>query len=142
MVTKVLMEALSPTMELQARGAGVLRKIVAGEGATVEVGKLVGVIADAEEDISAVLGGAETAESDTTPDQPEEREDAPEEREEKTDAAEAPTPTPAADDAPAAPAPAGDESRRVKASPLARRLAQERGLDLTRIAGSGPGGRR
>ncbi len=169
MVTKVLMEALSPTMEegkvltwlkqegdevsdgdvlaevetdkavmeLQARGAGVLRKIVAGEGATVEVGKLVGVIADAEEDISAVLGGGATAERATTAAAPErEEEEATADAVGQADAETRQAP------APAQPiAPAGDGSRRIKASPLARRLAQERGLDLTRIAGSGPGGR-
>ena len=86
MITKVVMEALSPTMEegriitwhkkegdevtvgdiiaevetdkavmeLQARGDGILRKIVAGEGATVEVGKLVAVIAGADDDIGDV----------------------------------------------------------------------------------------
>src|SRR5947207_665659 len=88
MATKVLMEALSPTMtegrvikwlkkegdpvkngetlaevetdkavmELTARGDGVLRKIVAPEGATVEVSNLVAVIASANEDISAIAG--------------------------------------------------------------------------------------
>ena len=87
MATKVLMEALSPTMEegrvikwlkregdavksgetlaevetdkavmeLVARGDGVLRKVLAPEGTTVEVGKLVAVIAAADEDISGVV---------------------------------------------------------------------------------------
>jgi pyruvate dehydrogenase E2 component (dihydrolipoamide acetyltransferase) len=47
----------------------------------------------------------------------------------------APTAPPAADDATA------NDSERVKASPLARRIARERGVDLHRLAGSGPGGR-
>src|SRR5437867_1014992 len=90
MATKVLMEALSPTMEegrvakwlkhegdpvqsgetlaevetdkavmeLVARGDGVLRKVMAPEGATVEVGKVVAVIAAPNEDISALGGEA------------------------------------------------------------------------------------
>jgi len=52
-------------------------------------------------------------------------------------AAAPPAPAPSA---PAA-APSGDGAGRVKASPLARRIASERGLDLASIAGSGPGGR-
>jgi pyruvate dehydrogenase E2 component (dihydrolipoamide acetyltransferase) len=171
MVTKVLMEALSPTMEegrllswlkqegdavsdgdvlaevetdkavmeLQARGAGVLRKIVAGEGATVEVGKLVGVIADADDDISHVLGDAGAAKR-ATPAAAPVGEQA-EETERGVAEAEAGRPVATPTEQPAAPAPAGDGSRHIKASPLARRLAQERGLDLARIAGSGPGGR-
>ncbi|MBX9928713.1 MAG: hypothetical protein K2X99_07330, partial [Gemmatimonadaceae bacterium] len=93
MVTKVFMEALSPTMEegrlvkwntpegaavkagqvlaevetdkavmeLVARGDGVLRKQLISEGTTAAVGTLVGVIATADEDISAMLGGAPAA---------------------------------------------------------------------------------
>ncbi len=90
MVTKVHMEALSPTMEegqlvrwlksegdevsngdvlaeietdkatmeLVARGAGVLRKIFLDEGGTAAVGSVIGVIADADEDISGVEGAS------------------------------------------------------------------------------------
>jgi pyruvate dehydrogenase E2 component (dihydrolipoamide acetyltransferase) len=148
MATKVLMEALSPTMEegkvltwhkgegdpvaegdvlaevetdkavmeLQARGAGVLRKIFAREGATVEVGSLMAVIGEADEDIGEVIGGTTGAEG-------------------AGGTAEAPRSKPAAPAAPSAP------RSRTKSSPLARRIARERGLDLALITGSGPGGR-
>jgi pyruvate dehydrogenase E2 component (dihydrolipoamide acetyltransferase) len=54
----------------------------------------------------------------------------------------APEPEPAASQPPpVAPAPAPAASGRVKASPLARRMAREQGLDLQQLAGSGPGGR-
>ncbi|HEV7885521.1 MAG TPA: dihydrolipoamide acetyltransferase family protein [Solirubrobacteraceae bacterium] len=56
----------------------------------------------------------------------------------------APTPHPepvASQPPPAAPAPVPAASGRVKASPLARRMAREQGLDLQQLAGSGPGGR-
>jgi pyruvate dehydrogenase E2 component (dihydrolipoamide acetyltransferase) len=56
----------------------------------------------------------------------------------------APEPEPAASQPPPvapAPAPAPAASGRVKASPLARRIAREQGLDLQQLAGSGPGGR-
>ncbi len=162
MATKVFMEALSPTMEegkllswhkqegdrvtdgdvlaevetdkavmeLQARGAGVLRKIFASAGATIEVGNIVAVIAEPDEDIDALLAGA----GDTKKAPAAKQEAAAPAAPAPTSATAAPaTSTPA----PAAPQPTG----RVKASPLARRLAHERGLDLRRLQGSGPGGR-
>ena len=45
-------------MELTARGDGVLRKQVVAAGTTAAVGTLVGIIAEAGEDIAALLGGA------------------------------------------------------------------------------------
>ena len=163
MATKVFMEALSPTMEegrlvkwlkaegdpvkngdvlaevetdkaimeLAARGEGLLLKRLVAEGAAVPVGTLVGVIGARGEDISAMIAGAAVAPPVATP------------------VATAPTPAapvvassaaaaPAAAPAPPSPAPNGG---RTIASPLARRLADERGLDLSRVAGSGPGGR-
>jgi pyruvate dehydrogenase E2 component (dihydrolipoamide acetyltransferase) len=158
MATKVFMEALSPTMEegkllawlkqegdevtngdvlaevetdkavmeLQARGAGVLRKILAPEGSTVEVGKIVAVIADADEDIEQLIAGADAALA-SAPAKP-------------APAPKAQAPAPAAPK-PAVPAPAAAPGARVKASPLARRMAAERGVDLSHVQGSGPGGR-
>lgn len=117
-------------MELQARGAGVLRKILAPEGSTVEVGKIVAVIADADEDIEQLIAGADAALASA----PAKPTAAP-----KAQAA-APAPAPAAPK-PAVPAPAAAPGARVKASPLARRMAAERGVDLSHVQGSGPGGR-
>lgn len=156
MATKVVMEALSPTMEegrliawlkkqgdtvksgdtlaevetdkavmeLVARGDGVVREVLVQEGETADVGTLVAVIAQPDEDIAALLEGA----AKTAPE--------PAVKSEPTPAAA--TPPPAAASAPAA-APRGDH--RVKVSPLARRLASEKGVDLATVAGSGPGGR-
>ena len=153
MITKVLMEALSPTMEegrvitwhknegdeisagdiiaevetdkavmeLQARGDGVLRQIIAGEGTTVEVGKLVAIIAPADADISAVTDSAPPAGPVTKPDV----------------VHVASEPAPASD----APLTAAGDGDRVKASPLARRMARERNVDLGSLLGSGPSGR-
>lgn len=113
-------------MELQARGAGVLRKILAPEGSTVEVGKIVAVIADADEDIEQLIAGADAALA-SAPAKP-------------APAPKAQAPAPAAPK-PAVPAPAAAPGARVKASPLARRMAAERGVDLSHVQGSGPGGR-
>lgn len=154
MATKVMMEALSPTMEegrlmkwvknvgdavktgdtigevetdkaimeLVARGDGILRAHLVPEGTTAAVGMVIGVIAAANEDISAMTGGA------------------------------APAPAPAAAPAaaaPAAPAPTAaapaapvvEASGPVRSSPLARRMAAEKGVNIGAIHGSGPNGR-
>ncbi len=165
MATKVLMEALSPTMEegrvltwqkgegeavksgdvlaevetdkavmeLQARGDGVLRKILAPAGATVEVGRLVAVIAAQDEDIDAIL--AEAGDGKKAEREARRRHEAPAP---KPATAAATAEAPAAARARAADT---DDGARVKASPLARRVAREQGVDLARITGSGPGGR-
>src|SRR2546427_8073527 len=158
MATNVYMEALSPTMEegrvvkwlkrdgdpvktgetlaevetdkavmdLVARANGVLRQVAAAEGQTVAVGSVVAVIAAPGEAITAA-------------------------------AASAPKPTPAPVSGsgereavvspgsgergavPSAATPA--DATRVKASPLARRIAKQAGVDLKLVTGTGPGGR-
>jgi pyruvate dehydrogenase E2 component (dihydrolipoamide acetyltransferase) len=167
MATKVFMEALSPTMEegrlvswlkqegdavksgevlaevetdkavmeLTARGDGVLRKQLVAAGTTAPVGTLVGIIAEVNEDIAALLAGA--AASAPTASAP--AASAPVATAAPTAPASTPAraaaPTPAAPAAP--PAPAG----RALVSPLARRLADESGVSLGAVQGSGPGGR-
>ena len=122
------------TQEVEADADGVLLKIVVSDG-EVDVGTTVAVIGAEGEDVSALVaasggnGGAPA--SPTAP-------------AEGPAAAPAPAPdTEEGDEAPAeealpAPAPAGE---RVKASPLARRIARERGVDLASIDGTGPEGR-
>jgi pyruvate dehydrogenase E2 component (dihydrolipoamide acetyltransferase) len=162
MASKVLMEALSPTMEegrlvewkknegdavrpgdviaevetdkavmeLVARAEGVLLRQLVPAGATVAVAKLVGVIGQPGEDISALTGGAPAASPAPA---------AAAAIPVSTPAAAAATPAPLPSSPPAPlPAPAGG---RTKASPLARKVARERGLDLGAVAGSGPEGR-
>ncbi len=184
MATKVMMEALSPTMEegrlvkwnknegdvvksgdilaevetdkaimeLVARGDGVLRARLIPEGTTTPVGQLIGVIAAADEDIGALTAGA-------APSAPAAAVPAPAPA---APAASAPPAPAAAPVAPAAPVPSGaprtampavdhhaseqaghaaDTGGRQLASPLARRMASERGLDIGQVRGSGPGGR-
>ena len=117
------------TMELVARGDGVLRKIFLPAGGTADVGAVIGVIAGVEEDISGVEGvGGVGAGVPLAP----EADPAP--------VAVSPEPAlaPAAAPAPGTPVAVGG---RVKASPLARRLAEEMGVDLSSVAGSGPAGR-
>lgn len=246
MPTKVVMEALSPTMEegrlvkwlknegdavktgdvlaevetdkavmeLAARGEGVLRKRLIGEGEAAPVGQLIAVIAGADENIDDIVGDTETkakpAEA-ATPAGPKEAKEAKEEKEEKEGEEEKEEEEPAAEESgeraarpetaaksddqgrrkqddwvraedkawrssipqeageeqgeasmphqardrrgdaryqprPAAPRPRGNgaearQQERVKSSPLARRLASDRGVELGEVQGSGPGGR-
>jgi pyruvate dehydrogenase E2 component (dihydrolipoamide acetyltransferase) len=139
-------------MELVARGDGVLRKRLLDEGATSPVGALIAVIALQDEDIASLVAGASQAAPAGSPPAPKAPEPGPQR------AAPAASPQPAAPAAspqstpgqpqtaapvrpPTAtgtPPPASD---RARSSPLARRLAAERGLDLGSIGGSGPGGR-
>jgi len=129
------------TMELVARGDGVLRKRLLDEGATAPVGAVIGVIADADEDIGAIVAEA------GAPAGGEAEAGAPEEADAAAEKPAAPVAERAPADeagaraeAPAATSAAGDGGR-IKASPLARRLAREAGVALESLSGSGPGGR-
>ena len=119
-------------MELSARGDGVLRKQLVGEGVTAPVGALVAVIASKDEDIAALLSGAGAPAAAAAPAA---APSAPAPSAVPARAAAAPAPAPAAPAAPAVPA------GRMRTSPLARRLAGEQGLDLSSVQGSGPAGR-
>ena len=114
-------------MEMEALGAGVLRKILVPAGGKAPVGALIGVVADPKEDISALLAQAPAA---PVPSPARVPTIAP------VPAVAAPRPVPAA--APLA-SPPGDG--RVKASPLARTMAERQNIPLAQVAGTGPGGR-
>jgi pyruvate dehydrogenase E2 component (dihydrolipoamide acetyltransferase) len=142
-------------MELVARGDGVLRKRLINEGDSAAVGTLVGVIAAKDENIDDLLAGAAAPAGAPAP-QPE-KPDVPapavEPQRSTGPSRGAPVPPPqppappAAPPAPQAPAPAAPQSQQpaaggtVRSSPLARRLASERGVDLGTLQGSGPNGR-
>jgi pyruvate dehydrogenase E2 component (dihydrolipoamide acetyltransferase) len=135
-------------MELVARGDGVLRKILVQEGESKAVGSLVGVIAAADENIDAVIasagGNAPTSSAAAPGAAPAGKpQPATEQPTEKPAAAATPAPARQAGSAPAtqAAAPAPQSSGPVRSSPLARRMARDSGLELSGVAGSGPGGR-
>ena len=201
MATKVVMEALSPTMEegrlvkwlknegdavksgealaevetdkavmeLVARADGVLRKHVMSEGTAAPVGQLVGVIAAKDENIDALVGGAgapaapapnaapaNAAPAEQVVTQAKEQAGAssvprnaaqsqgeasmPPQQKAPGGAPQTPPPSQPAAGAPSQPA-APTNGGRARSSPLARRLATERGIDLGAMQGSGPGGR-
>jgi len=127
------------TMEFEAVDEGTIAKILVPEGSEgVKVGAPIAILAGEGEDASTAAGAAPKA--DTPPPAPPKAPPAP-----KADATpkapappKAPVETPPAPSAPAAPRSEGD---RIKASPLARRLAQAQNIDLASLQGSGPGGR-
>jgi len=130
------------TMEVEAVDEGTIAKIVVAEGtADVPVNQVIAVLAGEGEDVKAAAAGAGSAAPVPKPQTPA----APP----KTEApkTEAPKPAPVAASAPAAPKPqapapkASPSGGRVFASPLARRLAKEAGIEVSRIQGSGPHGR-
>jgi pyruvate dehydrogenase E2 component (dihydrolipoyllysine-residue acetyltransferase) len=110
------------TQEVEADSSGVLLRILANEGEEIEVGKAIAVIGEAGDDISA--------ESDDSAEPARVRED---EREGVREGDE-PAPEPQVPER-------QQNGARVKASPLARRIAKERGIDLTQLRGTGPEGR-
>ena len=103
------------TNTIEASASGVLRHLFVAEGVTVPVLEKLAVLAAADEDIAGRLGGAAPA------------------------PAAAAAPTPAA--APAASPAEKKAGGRVIASPAAKKLAKEKGIDLTLVTGTGPNGR-
>jgi pyruvate dehydrogenase E2 component (dihydrolipoamide acetyltransferase) len=198
MATKVVMEALSPTMEegrlvkwsknegdavkngdvlaevetdkaimeLVARGDGVLRKRLANEGDSSPVGTLLAVIAAPDENIDSIVGSATPAAAPaaapaataapTAPQSPAQSQgEASTPPQQKVAGSQAAAP-PSAPPRSAPPRPSGPPAQRgngaarsgappsggrQRTSPLARRLATEKGIQLGGIQGSGPGGR-
>jgi len=121
-------------MEVESMGEGTLRKVLVKEGEVVPIGQLLAVVGAPDEDISAMLDGSKPAAK------PPAEHAAP--AEEPKAAATPPAQPPAlvAQAAVLPPAPVATGGR-VFASPLARRVAREKGVDLNRVSGSGPGGR-
>jgi len=128
------------TMEMQALGNGVLRKILIQEGESAPLGQLIAIIGEPDEDISALTAEAASPAPKPAPTSP------------STDAASAPPgkPTAAPDATVASGAsgngqqtaqPEGAPGGRLIVSPLAARMAAESGVDLRSVSGSGPGGR-
>ena len=118
------------TMEFEAVDEGTIAQILVPEGAdNVKVGTVIAVIAGEDEDAGSTKVTPAPAPAPAPA--------------AKADPAPAPAAAPAATPAPAptaAPAPAA-QGERIKASPLAKRIAADKGIDLAALTGSGPGGR-
>ena len=125
-------------VEFESYASGVLRKVLVLEGATVPVGEPIAVVDGVDEDVGEESPPPPAPESAEPP--PQDDEDEHEGQEEEAEPASSSIPLPGAvEPEPEAAPPA--PPREVRASPVARRLAEERGYDLSLIAGTGPGGR-
>ncbi len=118
------------TMEFEAVDEGTIAKILIAEGSEgVRVNEPIAILAEEGEDVSeAAASGPKTPAQSAAP--------AP------SESAPSPTPSPEAAPAPqASPAPTSNGDGRLRASPVAARMAAQAGIDLSSIAGSGPHGR-
>ncbi|WP_438020852.1 pyruvate dehydrogenase complex dihydrolipoamide acetyltransferase [Sorangium sp. So ce315] len=137
------------TMEYKSFDRGTLLKILVPAGSVVQLGQPVAIIGAPGEDISNLAGGGGApAQKQSAPEPQPKGERAPEPAAAAAPSGDAPAtaaPPAARGDAvspptqPAAPQPSS--GGRVKASPYVRKLGRERGLDLSNVAGTGPGGR-
>jgi pyruvate dehydrogenase E2 component (dihydrolipoamide acetyltransferase) len=120
------------TQEVEADASGILLKILAQEGDEIEVGKRIAVIGEEGEEVPAAEAEAEAAQA-VDEDAREEGSlgEAPEEERDRRREA-------AAEQAAQEEQPARTNGGRLKASPLARRIARERGIDLRALTGTGP----
>jgi pyruvate dehydrogenase E2 component (dihydrolipoamide acetyltransferase) len=114
------------TMEFETIDEGTVQKLLVPEGTDgVKVGAAILILAGEDEDASAPAPKADT---------PAPKPAAAEPQKEPEVAAKVETPAPKA-------APAAAAGDRVKASPLARRIAEQQGIDLSAVSGTGPNGR-
>ena len=119
------------TMEMEAFDEGTLGKILVAEGAKIAIGSQIAILLEPGEDAAALNAApAPASSSQSSPSAPTAQASTP-------DAAET-HPAPSSTHPASAPTPG---SGRVKASPLAKKVAAQHGVDLRTISGSGPGGR-
>jgi pyruvate dehydrogenase E2 component (dihydrolipoamide acetyltransferase) len=141
------------TQEVEADSEGVLIKIVIADG-EVDVGTTVGIIGAQDEDVSELLATpSDNGDAPTTEAPQESAEEGDEQSAEQAAGEPAESDEPATQEEPPSakgavkPKPdrdsqvVADRGDPVKASPLARRIARERGVDLASVAGTGPEGR-
>jgi pyruvate dehydrogenase E2 component (dihydrolipoamide acetyltransferase) len=129
-------------MEIEAFDEGVVQELRVGEGESAPVGAVIAVLGAAGE-AKPPAGKKGDGKAPATAQAPAEDEgQAPPEPEAPKPAAKAAEPAkPASAPAKEGPTPPPPAGTMVKASPLARKIASERGVDLTRVRGTGPGGR-
>ncbi len=139
----VEIETDKANMTYEADTDGVLIKVIANEGDTLPVGDPIAEIGE-EGEAPSGGGGEESGEEEKT-EEPQSKDDGEEEDTEDPAAEEAEDEEPEREEAeepkPKAPDSGGNGGERIKASPVARRMAGELGVELARLEGSGPGGR-
>lgn len=135
-------ETEKAVVEYAAEVAGTVGRLLVPEGDTIDVGSPIAVILDAGEGDEAIAPALAAAGAPTSAALPEPTAiPAPPEPETAPASAPAAPQQPPADASVASPPPGVPTGGRLVASPIVRRLARERGLDLSLVAGTGPGGR-
>jgi len=138
----VEIETDKATMEVEVIEEGILHKIIATEGALIPVGTAIAVIAEDDEEVPADYmpessGEAPVLETTATADIPA----SPAPIAEAIASAPVPTPAEAIQEVDMAAVVRAANDKRIKASPLARRLAKQKGINIAAITGTGPKGR-
>ncbi|MDX1639799.1 MAG: dihydrolipoamide acetyltransferase family protein, partial [Balneolaceae bacterium] len=128
------------TMEVEVFDAGTILKILADEGDAVPLGDTMAIIGEEDEDISDLLreigSGADSDETSQKSEESSSVSKAPDKKEQKEQKEYDPLFSDLEESQPA-----GSGNGRIKASPLARRIAEEKGIELSNVEGSGPEGR-
>ncbi|WP_343603785.1 pyruvate dehydrogenase complex dihydrolipoamide acetyltransferase [Fluviicola sp.] len=128
------------TMEFESFYDGVLLHIGVEKGKTAPVNSLLAIIGNADEDVKALIAGAGSGSEAPAEEKKEEAKPAAEEK--KAEEVKAPASAPAAAAPKAAtPVVSNVSNGRILVSPLAKKLAEEKGVDLSFITGTGEGGR-
>lgn len=124
-------ESDKATLELEAQAGGTLLKLLAGEGDVVPIGGNLAIVGEKGEDISTMAEQAATVAKEDAGKEAGEPQDA-KAPEKVSEAAVADTTVPSAD---------GKYPGGVRATPVARRIAEEHNIDLRQVPGTGPAGR-
>lgn len=138
------------TMEVEVFDSGTILKIMAEEGEGIPLGDIIAVIGEEGEDISDIVGGSsepdegedeeqEADKEEDTSDQDEEQEQV-DDKEEETADGKGETEESAGSSESSTNQESSDDGRML-ASPLARNMAEDEGIDLSKVDGSGPNGR-
>ena len=129
------------TVEVESSASGVVRKLLVDQGAVVPIGAAIAIVGGKDEPISDQAADASKTAKPSAP--PAKSATPVQEPKEMKQPSEMPATTPSTGPA-AAPPPVAhpaEPAGPAKASPLAKRMARDANLDLSRLQGSGPGGR-
>jgi pyruvate dehydrogenase E2 component (dihydrolipoamide acetyltransferase) len=122
------------TIDVEAQDDGIMAKIIAPDGSkNVKVGSVIAVIGEEGDDLSGASALAEESASESKESKPEPKPESP-----KPEPSRAPEPAPQTSSESKPDLPQGD---RIFASPIAKKIALEKGIPLAKIKGTGPGGR-
>ena len=137
------------TMEVEVFDAGTILKILAEEGESVPLGGVMAIVGDEGEDISGLLNESE---SESKSDKKEEKKEASSSKKKSSsgdfdpilgdvNGKQSKKESESKESEKETSSGSGDQNGRIKASPLARKMAEDKGIDLSSVSGSGPDGR-